>query len=574
LPYLITTTYYTISMQHQLFQELSIGLVTDSNLMLKSIQGLFSETQRVAYLPLLNQNITRILQTNHEHYDLAYYTDELTMLNAIKHATNLNTNMLAVTFYSRYGNMYQVNHLPTSQVTQQAQWLKNSQDASERLYVAPIQVGSLQGQSRSILPVIYALYNSLGSEFLGFVQIDYDLGTLLESAINQSSGNTRFAILQDDTMLLDTGGLYGVLSPQLQNKDSSAWQQGVWEQDASGAKMALYHQSETLSRLSILAYRPVSFTSQPVMRNIRIYLVVLAVLLMIGLWFSFRISRNMGNAIKELSYAMDNAQHGQTELLPDSHNILVQSELDLLKNSYNSMIHRLQSSAKREYEAQVQQKNIAMRVLESQLNPHFLYNSLNLIASLAQLSHQDTIRSVSISLATMLRYSIKGGSIVPLEEELTQTGHYINIMKLRFPDRIIINTQIDSTLLDCKVPKLLLQPLLENACKYATDTTALMAILGISAQAEGNDLCLTVSDNGPGIPPEKLCEIQEKMAQYGVGEASFDSQAGSIGLINVHARVRAHFGLSYGVEISSTPQGCGVTVRLPQIREISPYKTS
>ncbi|MDD3411702.1 MAG: histidine kinase, partial [Eubacteriales bacterium] len=230
----------------------------------------------------------------------------------------------------------------------------------------------------------------------------------------------------------------------------------------------------------------------------------------------------------------------------------------------NSMIDRLTLSAKREYTARVEQKNIAMRVLESQINPHFLYNALNLIASLAQLSHQDSIRSVSISLASILRYSIKGGSIVTLEEELSQTSHYINIIKLRFPDRIIIHTNIDSALLPCHVPKLLLQPLLENSCKYATDTAALTVIMEITIRAAGDGMLLTIADNGPGIPPDKLEEIQKRLANYD-DNTQLDEEMKSLGLINVHARVRAHFGKPYGLTVASSENGCAVSIALPRV---------
>ena len=559
LPYLVTSVYFTISMRQQLQQETASALSADANLLLRSLDTMLSETQRVAYLHLLDQDLARILQTQHRQYDMDYYADERVMLDAIKHATNLNSNILAVTFFAQHGSTYQVAHIPTQRSEQPI-----SLGPSERFYVGAAQDSGQSNQHMSTLPVMYALYGSLGGDSIGSVRIDYNLIGLLQNAFTQCASGGSFAIVQDGRLIVDTGGLWEGMMPE-QLARAQPIRDDVLRMAHSGGEVALLTRTHERTRLQVTAYATLNVSHQPAMRSIGLYLVILALLLLVDLGFSYVISRQIGNSIKELSGAMDNAQHGQNELLVVPVHTLVESEINGLRTSYNAMVNRLAASAQREWVVRMQQKTIALRVLESQINPHFLYNALNLIASLAQLSRQETIRSVAVSLAAILRYAIKGGSLVTLEEELAQTGHYIHIIKLRFPDRIVIREEVDHALLGCQVPKLLLQPLLENACKYATDTQALMVVLAITIRAEADDLLLTVADNGPGIPAEKLAALHARMERVGEDETGMDQQTRSIGLLNVHARVRTRYGSPYGVHIDSTDIGCAVTIRLPRL---------
>ncbi|MEG0742401.1 MAG: histidine kinase [Clostridia bacterium] len=558
LPYALTTTYYAASMRQQLLNETSATLASDAQLLLRGVEGMMAETRRIAYLHLVDQDIARILQTRHESYDLSYVEDERTMLSAIRHTTSLNNNVLTVIFYAQDDTTYQQSYIPSLSKQNSIEWRARMEKSGERIYVAPVQPSTT---GTVILPVVYALVNTLGTEVIGYAQVDYDLKALWNNTLLQCTGSGSFALLQDDQLLWNTGD-WVFDSQSLQGakplKDDVKSMQSGTKQIAAAM---LQHEK---TRLSIVAYQNISSWDQPAMQRLTFYLLLLGVLLLGDLLISLMISSQIGNNVRELASAMDNAKHGENHLLPIAENVRVTSEFDQLRESYNAMIERLNSSAKREYEVRMQQKSIAMRVLESQINPHFLYNALNLIASLAQLCHQEHIRSVAISLAAILRYSIKGGSIVALEEELAQTNHYINIIKMRFPDRIIVRTDVDHRLLKCRMPKLILQPLLENASKYATDTVALMVTLSITVYSEGNDLFIIVADNGPGIPPQKLADICDTLARYSVEDTTIGETAKSLGLINVHARLRAHYGAPYGVTIDSTDQGCSVTVRLPK----------
>lgn len=565
LPYLLTTTFYTLSMRRQLEKETTSALSSDNSFLLRGIDTMLSDAQRVAYLHLIDQDITRILQTSYPTYDLAFREDERTMINAIKHATSLNSNILAVTFYAMDGSIYQMSHASTMKLDAGTDWMKIMRQNGLREYVSDMQPYSESAQGLMVIPLIYMLSNSLDTQNIGYVRVDYNLKSMWDGMLQQLGGSADYALFQGEHLLWDSGSLFTQNDPLIHVQTPSA--DGETLLRVGKQNYALSRADNNVTRLSTYAYTQLDPMSTPVMRSIIVYLLILGAMLLADLLFSWIISKQIGNSIRELAFAMDNAQHGQNRTLPVKESPMLKSELDQLRSSYNAMIDRLLSSARNEYEARVQQKNIAMRVLESQINPHFLYNALNLIASLAQLKHQDDIRGVAISLASMLRYSIKGGSIVSLEEELYETRHYIRIMQMRFPDRIVVKTHVEASLLSYRIPKLLLQPLLENACKYATDTPALMVIIEISVQSEDDDLLISVTDNGPGIMKEKLTEILGKLDSYHVNQAGNDDRSQSLGLINVHARVRAHYGEPYGLSIKSTDHGCCILIKVPKVSE-------
>lgn len=231
--------------------------------------------------------------------------------------------------------------------------------------------------------------------------------------------------------------------------------------------------------------------------------------------------------------------------------------------SYNALVERLTQSAQQQYDLRLEQQRAMMRALENQVNPHFLYNSLNLIASLTQLGEMDTIYMVTLNLADVMRYCIKGNSLVTLEEELCQTEKYIFIMGKRFPDRLQISMHAEPALNICIVPKLLLQPLIENSVIYGLDSGAGCLHVNVDVHRENGDLVMIVEDNGPGIAPPKLEDILQRIEAFNASKINRDEQNGSIGLFNVHARVYARYGAGYGVTICSHAGGCKVTVRLP-----------
>ena len=211
-------------------------------------------------------------------------------------------------------------------------------------------------------------------------------------------------------------------------------------------------------------------------------------------------------------------------------------EIGDLARTYNEMMRRISSQVKTIMELEAQKRITEMKALQSQIRPHFLYNTLNAIKSMANLKNVPSVAYAVASLITLLRYTVdKQDEFVTLEEELNHLRAYIRLMRFQYPEIERVRWDIDKRLLAAYVPKLILQPLVENAIFHGIlpkEGTGALEI--VACGTEKGMMSVEIRDDGVGIPPDRLERI--------VSVASFDVEAeGSIGLANVCKRLRLHF---------------------------------
>ena len=200
-----------------------------------------------------------------------------------------------------------------------------------------------------------------------------------------------------------------------------------------------------------------------------------------------------------------------------------------------------------------------LELLQAQINPHFLYNTLDSIAILAESDRSEDVVNMVTSLSTFFRNSLnKGEDIISLDAECKQVTSYLEIQQIRYSDILRYEINIPEELLDCMVPKLILQPLVENALYHGIKNRRGMGTITVTGEADGNDLLLKVTDNGAGMDEEQV-----RILQAGIYE---DRHTG-LGLVNVHKRIRLYCGEPYGLFFESqVGKGSIVSIRLPQTR--------
>ena len=222
-------------------------------------------------------------------------------------------------------------------------------------------------------------------------------------------------------------------------------------------------------------------------------------------------------------------------------------------------IERAVAQRDESYEKEILLKQANLETLQSQINPHFLYNTLECIRGMALMEDKENIADIVWSLSQFFRYSISGKSnIVTLKDEVESCRAYANIQNYRFQDRFTLEITGDRDVLGAMVPKLTLQPIVENAILHGLKDTITGGVITINIERVGGDLCVTVSDNGCGISPDKLEELN-RTAQS--GDASGTGGHNGIAMYNVDRRIKLYFGREYGVTIYSC-QGVGTDVVL------------
>ncbi|MFH5182516.1 sensor histidine kinase [Paenibacillus sp. TAB 01] len=255
----------------------------------------------------------------------------------------------------------------------------------------------------------------------------------------------------------------------------------------------------------------------------------------------------------------------QSDLVPG------QDELQQLFHSFNHMVKRLDDLVAtntnlqfKEMQAELRQKEALIKALQNQINPHLLYNTLGIITSIAYLEKVPVIEKMARNLADVYRYTARFSEMeVYLKDELEQLRKYLEIIHVRFPKHFQSQYFIHEKFLNCRVVKFILQPIVENAVKYAIEPRGGEGVVIISAYNEGSNLVLEVADNGPGIEEQEQQRINDLLESISAKNDPHDGQD-SLGIPNVHARLILKYGRDYGVRITSFPgRGAVVSLRIP-----------
>lgn len=281
---------------------------------------------------------------------------------------------------------------------------------------------------------------------------------------------------------------------------------------------------------------------------------------LVALFVSRKLSSFFSGKIQSVLQAMKQASNGDFSVqLPAGQ---AGNEFMELNLGFNNMVEEINTLIDKVYKTQILQKESEFKALQAEINPHFLYNTLDTICWQAKLGHNEEIFQTTFSLAALLRASVGNKKLfVTLEEELNYVKDYINIQKARYRDRILAEIHIPKDLYGYQIPKLILQPIVENAFVHGLEMKRGKGLLTITGMTKDNMMILKLCDNGVGMPKETIQEILED---------SESSSAHSIGLINVHRRLKLLYGPSYGLQIQSVPnEGTTVILTFPAETDLS-----
>ncbi len=245
-----------------------------------------------------------------------------------------------------------------------------------------------------------------------------------------------------------------------------------------------------------------------------------------------------------------------------------EDEIGILQDSFNHMISRNKELIAQQYQAKLEKRNAQLRALQAQINPHFMYNTLQVIGGMALEKDAPEVYSVTLALSDILRYSLNfSKEMVCLEEEVEYLKSYVMIQNERFGGKVQLKLELEPNTLKCLIPKLILQPLAENSFEHGLLNKAGDWLLTVESHItpEG-DLLICIKDNGIGFDSERLAQIREKIELDTVKALNSGSH---IGLANVHARIKLRSAKEgHGVSIDSSPEtGTTVSVRMPALYE-------
>ena len=316
--------------------------------------------------------------------------------------------------------------------------------------------------------------------------------------------------------------------------------------------------SRSLENGTVLAY---SFIYSP--PNYDYLLVGLFLILMLGLSWSAMFVRIMHVMTEQMVKSVDTLVQEIRFIRKEDPDHIIEidtgDEIEEIAHQVNKMVRSIQELSQRNMDLVEVNSRMEMQNLQAQINPHFLYNTLDSIAWMCEQGRNADAVNMVHALARLFRISIsKGHELIPIRKELEHAESYLQIQKYRYKNQFSYDFQVDESCLDCLCNKITLQPILENAIAHGLDLMVEPGHIDVEVCRDGKDILFRVRDDGVGMDEEQVQHILHSEPGDRTG----------IGIKNVNDRLRIYFGEGYGLRIESEPDvGTCVEIRMPQVRE-------
>lgn len=440
-------------------------------------------------------------------------------------------------------------------------WFLKPLAHSETVYVSPSHVQNLiEGEYRWVISISEVITDPQTNEVIGVMLIDLDYSAIEDICNKAQMGKGSY------TYIIDNNG--NIIShPQQQLVYSGIRSEPIEDivRLPSGGmylkdnKIYIKSHSETTDWSSVGI---IDSGELPGNRSdiLVFYLLVTVFTILTVIIIAVLISSAVTAPIGMLKEDMDKVRLGD---LTVRSKIKSRNEIGDLSDSFNVMISQIQNLMDKTISTEKEKRDSEIKALQSQINPHFLYNTLDTIIWLSASGKNEEVMEVTSALADLFRTSIsQGKNFVPIFTEIENIENYLVIQKTRYKDRLNYTIEVDSNATKLFTPKLLLQPIVENALYHGIKLSPNGGEVKIQVLLQNDDLVYIVSDNGVGMDKETVAKIL----------APNQISSNSIGVLNVHNRIQLLFGERYGLKYS-LPKTGGTTVeiRIPAISEGGDY---
>ncbi|MDU1846380.1 sensor histidine kinase [Niallia sp. RD1] len=407
-------------------------------------------------------------------------------------------------------------------------------------------------EKTTVLSFHNKIRNVPSNDILGFVSIDINLSKI-EGIVNRLYKDTEnLSIINENGTVI-----YSSDETLIGKKSRDKWfyelrnnpQQNKlnWERkDFSGV---IFYENITVQDNHLYMIKSIPYASlyksakETAFMNTIIALLALIVVLIITIIISFKITA----PIKVLIEKMKKAEQG---IFETDFEIVGQDEIGMLGRHFKSMVLQINRLIDKEYKLQLENKSSQLKVLQSQINPHFLYNSFQSIGTLALKMNAVPVYTLLTSLSAMMRYSMDmREEMVPFSKEINHSQSYLALQKQRFEDELDVTLTLDPNTYEILVPKMILQPIIENCFKHGFSDNMEDAKISIRSYREDDYLVLIVQDNGKGISRERLERIRNRLYHNKGRKAGKEGE--SIGLKNIYDRLQLYYGGQAMLEMES-----------------------
>ncbi len=476
---------------------------------------------------------------------------------AVLSASNIHQEIAGIMVVSPY-DIYVSNVMNriSSEPLVQENWYTQAVQNPGRVQLFSKPIGRniyniFQYSADDVVSISKAVINERTGECMGIILIDMKLDIIKNIIESNHPSNMGFIYIIDSKNEI----VYSPVNTTV-NRIKNEWfdtiSMGMQTKNIEGKNELLFHDKSTYTQWKTVGVFPldesekvvtlISYASYGTALLIMVFAIILAVLF----------ARTIANPITSLRLLMKSAEAGNFDVrFHQKYN----DEIGQLGKSYNTMIDKIAELINMVQMQEKSKRKAEIQILEAQINPHFLYNTLDTIQWMAQEHDAEGVVNLVDSLTNMLRIGLsKGNEIITVRMEIKHVESYLIIQKTRYEDKLNYAIQVEEQLMSCRMVKLILQPLVENAIYHGIKEKRGEGQIQIFGRIDNGKIHFQVIDNGIGMTPEKLEQINRLLK-----ENSLQPNEVGYGIFNVNAKIKLNFGDDYGISFKSI-YGEGTTV--------------
>lgn len=531
---------------------------TDSTLdLLKQIDHNFkselSYVQNLSYFIISNNDVREYLTLNPKDQDRID-----TLFDSINrdftNFGNANSDIISISIYGKNSLKYETVGYSETPVTQ-IQLIENSLPKNGVAVLTPLYQRNYSTLSkRYVLSFMRRINdtNHLKNE-LGTMRIDLDESELESIYKNINLGNSGYFFVADENGSMVSVQNKSNLSLNVKQDPTFAPayanQQGTYRKTIHSQDMMISYYTSSDGRFRYFGIVPYQEMSREI-KIVQLFVIFIAAIsTLLAIVISYLISVQITTPIKRLSTLAVQVEKGNLDVIS---NINRSDELGVLSKALNNLIAKMKVMIEEQYADQLEKEQMKLKVLQNQINPHFLYNTLDVIYWTARVEKALKTSEIADALSQFFKLGLNhGNEITTVEKEVQHLNSYLVIQKMRYDYELDIAVNIDPSLDSCEMIKLILQPVVENAILHGISSLGEEGQIRVTGGWDSEDILFTVEDNGIGMPESVVS---------GINSGSFDQKQG-FGLRNVNERIKLYYGEKYGITVFSKPN-CGTKIEI------------
>lgn len=533
-----------------------------------TIDRYVADLKRYTVLPLYNTDVQVYLTQQNTDWD-----KNTAMAMFLSYLNHTKEEIIAVYMVDQYGSVFYDKDPGINEIYPEerlAKWRVLSEEGGS----APVIQGrhSIRINSNAHKEVFTVLrtINSVSTlENIGILVFDVDINLfkgIIEPVNAVTQGNTlivdnngQLIYSSEDTADANQAGDEHSMNTQLLLQKVNQ-QQDHFQIEMNGQTyLAVYTVSKQTGWTTMVTI-PLSRILSPMQKNRNTLIVTTLIIITFALFVATFISHALTKPLKSLVRLMKRVQHGNLDVWqPSKYN----DEIGMLGSHFNRMIIRVKDLLQEVSITEKRKQEADMRALQNQINPHFIYNTLESIRMLAESNDDPRVAKLTYLLGLQMRYSIvRSNEAVTIRQELDHVRNYFQLLQIRFPDKFRLNIDVPENFLRLPIIKLVFQPIVENAVFHGLDQKVGLGTLHITAWNEKDNAVFCIEDDGIGMDEATLHSLNNSL-QNGT-----DGERFGIGLRNVNERIRLHYGSSFGLLVESElGVGTRVTLRIDDFND-------